>query len=438
MQFFQELGALIEKRWRDENYQEKLFPAIAAQALAEIDPEQYISPWEIIREVFKATEIPHQQDIPGNFGNPPITLYKGPRFHIDVYYWLDGTTSVHQHAFCGAFQVLSGSSIHSQYGFECTQTINEHFLVGEMFLERVELLEQGMIKQILPGKEYIHSLFHLDRPSVTLCVRTYHTSSGSPQYNYVKPYFAIDPFYTEQLTVKQAQSATLLLKMQHPEALEMIDDLLSRADFQTTFTILDLAHSHLSNKPLENAFGLTKGEEQFQRLFETARRRHREVVDLIPPVFEEVKRQNNLIHRRSQITSNEHRFFLALLLNVPNRDKMLEIVKHRYPDADPVEIVMNWMEELGNTKMWGSSEPNVLGIENLDDDYLFVFQNLLQGFSLEQTMLALEEESSREYAQEQQKKITELYNSITNAMLFKSIFSDVSALPIHHEAASAV
>jgi hypothetical protein len=437
MQIFADLGALIEQRWRDQNYDEDVFPDIAAEALAEAAPDKHVSPWEIIRWVFDSTHIPAQQDLPGRFGNPPITLFSGPRFHIDIYFWLDGTTSVHQHAFCGAFQVLAGSSIHSHYSFAERRQINEHFLIGEMTLEKVELLEQGMIKQILPGKRYIHSLFHLDRPSATICVRTYHTSSGSPQYNYVRPSFAIDPFFSEPLTVKQTQSAALLLNMEHPEAVEMINDLLTRADFQTTFTLLDLARGYLSGKPLENAFGLSTGEDQFQKLMATARQRHGELTDLIPPVFEESKRQSNLIHRRGQITSSEHRFFLALLLNVPGRARALEMVAQRFPARDPVETVMDWMEELSNTKMWGSSEANVLGIENLDEDYLFVFESMLRGRSFEQTMATLAAESSAEFADEQKDRFAELYNSISDSLLFKSIFSGSASAP-RHEAALAL
>jgi hypothetical protein len=423
MRFFDDLGSLIEQRWRDQNYDEDVFPLVAAEALAEAAPDKHVSPWEIIRWVFDSTHIPAQQDLPGRFGNPPITLFSGPRFHIDIYFWLDGTTSVHQHAFCGAFQALAGSSIHSHYSFIERRQINEHFLIGEMTLEKVELLEQSMIKQILPGKRYIHSLFHLDRPSATICVRTYHTSSGAPQYNYVRPSFAIDPFFSEPLTIKQTQSAALLLNMEHPEAVGMINDLLTRADFQTTFTLLDLARGYLSGKPLENAFGLSTGEDQFQKLMATARLRHGELIDLIPPVFEESKRQSNLIHRRSQITSHEHRFFLALLLNVPGRARVLEMVAQRFPARDPVETVMDWMEELSNTKMWGSSEANVLGIENLDEDYLFVFESMLRGRSFEQTMATLAEESSAEFAEEQKDRFAELYNSISDSLLFKSLFS---------------
>ena len=424
MQFFNELGSLVEQMWKDQNYDEKVFPDIAAQALVDTSPDKHISPWEIIRWLYTTARIPGQMDMPGEFGNPPITLYTGPRFHIDVYFWLDGTTSVHQHAFCGAFHVLLGSSIHCHYTFRDRQQLNQHFVVGRMVLEGVDLLETGATKRILPGEQYIHSLFHLDRPSATICVRTYHTMSGAPQYNYNRPYFGIDPFFKDPLSVKQAQSAGLLLKMQHPETDAMLSDLVARSDFQTTFAILTVAYNHLTGNLLGKSFGLSTGEERFQKLLEIARHRHGELADLIMPVYEEGKRQNNLIYRRGQITSYEHRFFLALLLNVPDRDKLLALVKQRFPDRDPVETVVEWLDELANTKVMGSSEANVLGIDDLDDDYLFVFQCLLEGLTIEQTRNRFKEESSAENLESIGNKPEELYNTIRNSLLFKSLFLD--------------
>jgi len=425
MHFFDELGSLIEQQWRAHNYSEEVFPALAAQALAEAAPCKHVSPWEVIRWLFNTAHFPNQADIPGRFGNPPITLYSGSRFHIDIYYWLDGTTAIHQHAFCGAFQVLVGSSILSHYSFKPGQMINEHFIVGQINQESVELLEQGSIKEILPGKHYIHSLFHLDRPSATICVRTYHTVSGEPQYAYVKPYFAVDPFFSDPLTIKQKQSASLLLSLQHPEAVEMIGDLLSRSDFQTAFAVLDLARNHLRGNAVEKAFGLTIGEEQYQALLETTRRRHGQLVDLLQPVFEEVERQNNLIDRRGQITGGEHRFFLALLLNVPRRETLLKMVKQRFPDCDPVETITNWVDELANMKVMGSIEPNVLGIHGFGEDYLLVLQCMLEGLSIEATRSAFEKEFSADYLASLGDKPEELYSAVRESLLFKAIFLDL-------------
>jgi hypothetical protein len=297
-----------------------------------------------------------------------------------------------------------------------------------MKLNKVELLERGDVRQILPGKQYLHSLFHLDRPSATIVVRTRQSPVGLPQYNYLKPYFAVDPFFREAAMVKKVQSAGLLISMRHPQADELIGEALSCSDFQTAFSILDLAFASLTNNQLEMAFGLSTGRERFDALLEIARRRHGEIVDLILPVFEEVRRQQNLIQRRGQITSNEHRFFLALLLNVPDRVKVLELVRQRFGEQDPVNTITGWVEELANTKMVGSNEPNVLGIDRFDDDYLFVFQSLLEGLTLEQIKISFAEEFSEEEALPSAEKLEELYNSIRNSILFKPLFIGASPM----------
>jgi hypothetical protein len=424
VQFFQDLGSLVEERWRDRDYSEEVFPEIAAEALAEASPSKRVDAWEIIRWVHTAQALPAQQDVHASFGNPPITLYSGPRFYIDVYYWVDGSTSIHQHGFCGAFHVFLGSSILSRYDFEETRRINAHFSLGQMMLNEVELLLEGDTRQILPGKRYIHALFHLDRPSATVIVRTRQTPGELPQYKYYKPYLAVDPFYQEETMIKKIQSTALLLNIKHPRADELIGELLSLSDFQTAFSVLELAFGPLTNDRLERAFALSTGKDRFEALLEIARRRHGDLVDLILPVIEEGSRQNYLVQRRGQITSNEHRFFLALLLNVPDREKVLELVKHRFPEQNPVNTITDWVEELANTRVAGSPEPNVLGIDGIDEDYLFVLQCLFEGRSLEQTKGAFEEEFSGEDARSLGVKLEKLYEDIRNSMLFRSIFLD--------------
>lgn len=384
MKEFQVIGELIEKRWRAENYSEQQFPEIAAQALAESDLPSKVDPWDIIRWVHTTDSLTEQKDIPGRFGNPPITLYAGPRFYIDVYYWLDGTTSIHQHAFTGAFQVLLGSSIHSHYNFREDRILNEHFSVGEVVLQSVDLLKVNDIKHIRPGKQYIHSLFHLDRPSATITIRTDHTPSAAPQFDYRKPYFAMNPFYQNATLVKKLQTVTLLLGMKHKDADSMISDLITSSDFHTTYLILiEVAH-HLKTNKLDELFGLTTGSDRFQAIVEKARAVHGDLIEKFLAVLDEEERQMNIIGRRNTITGEDHRFFLALLLNVSNRGKILELVKQRFTETDPVEKILDWVEELGQTRVLGSKEPNALGIENFNDKYVFVLENLLRGITVEQ------------------------------------------------------
>src|ERR1051325_7448174 len=113
MQLFNQLGAEVEGIWRRKNYNEDEFPAIAADALKRADLPSKLSAWDVLDWSLEQTELPRQRDIHGNFGDPPITVFSAPRFYIDVYFWFKGTTATHQHGFCGAFQVMDGSSIHS-------------------------------------------------------------------------------------------------------------------------------------------------------------------------------------------------------------------------------------------------------------------------------------------------------------------------------------
>lgn len=140
MQFFDDLGRLVEQRWKDKNYGEDAFPEIAAQSLGEMDAVGQVDPWEITRHLQAGTELPSQRE--NEFSDLQITLYNGPRFRIEVYFWLDGTTTIHQHGFSGAFQVLSGSSLHSVYNFREEQEINAHFAAGQVLLKEVQVLKK--------------------------------------------------------------------------------------------------------------------------------------------------------------------------------------------------------------------------------------------------------------------------------------------------------
>src|SRR5712671_2712893 len=264
MRLFRELGALVEDRWRGQDYNEDLFPAIAAQALAESDLAERIDPWDVIRWVHTTPELPRQQDRKSKFGNPPVTLFAGPRSYVDVYFWLDGTTSIHQHPFSGAFQVLLGSSVHSHYRFEKDREINPYFLTGDVLLEDVSLLVKGDIKKIRPGPRFIHSLFHLERPSATITIRNDHSPRDAIQYSYLKPYLAFDPFFEEDSLTKKVQTVSLLLRMKHPEADRFIGELIDDSDFQTAFAVLDTAFVFLGNNEMEGLFQLSKSTDRFE------------------------------------------------------------------------------------------------------------------------------------------------------------------------------
>ena len=417
---FAELGALVESRWRAQDYNESVFPGIAAQALSELNLSARVDPWEIIRWVHKTPDLPEQMDLPGKFGNPPITTYVGPRFFIDVYYWLDGTTTIHQHSFSGAFEVLLGGSVHSRYRFAKEREINPHFLVGQIEFNDVSLLSQGDIREIDSGSQFIHSLFHLDRPSVTITVRTYKAPGAPVQYSYLKPFLAVNPFFTDASLTKKVQTVSLLLRMKHPEADRFIEDLLDESDFHTAFAVLEQAFDFLCHRELEEIVGVSRSRDRFQSLLDRARNKHGRLADLLPPVFEEGWRQAEITRRRTEIKGQDHRFFLALLLNVPDRATVLRLVKEKFPETDAVDLIVSWVRELSATRIFGSRDPNVIGCAEFTDQYLLVFKGLLEGLTTKE--IEARAASTPRQAASASSSVEEIATHLKSLPLFKSLF----------------
>ncbi len=381
MKLFQQLGAEIEESWRAQNYNETALPAIAAEALQRADLPSKVSAWEIVEWTLRQSELPPQKDPTGKFGDPPITLFVAPRFYIDVYFWLDGTTQIHQHGFCGAFQVLLGSSLHSWYEFEPTETVNAFTEIGEMRLKVCELLQVGDVQPILAGRQYIHSLFHLDQPSATIVVRTDKSPLYLPQFAYHKPSLALDPFFDHQTTTKKLQCIGPLFHVNQPEADRLVSEMLETSDFQTGFAILSTVHSHLSGGVLGKLFNLEGPASRFAAFLEIVERRHGSKAVSLSAVFRHRERVNEIVRRRSYVTDPEHRFFFALLLNVEGRDTILSLVKQRFPDADPIDKVLDWTHDLAQTRVVGVNTSNALGLEGFNDIDISILEDLLRGRS---------------------------------------------------------
>jgi hypothetical protein len=398
MKIFAELADGIEERWRAAGYDQQVFPRLAAEGLAEARLPDLVTPWEILKEVGQADQLTDQRDLAADFSNLPLTLVNRPRFYIDLYLWLDGTTMIHQHSFSGAFQVLAGSSLHSRYNFTERHRVNEHFRIGDVGLDSVELLDQGDFREIPTGTEFAHSLFHLARPSATITVRTFADEPSAPQLDYLPPTVANDPFFHTPGLTRRLQIASFLLESGHAHADGMIRELLAISDLHTSFLILAKVNQQLRQVGLERVFAPDVAAKRLGKAMAAAWEFHGDVIDEFAPVFFRQNLTAEIVRRRAQVTSDEHRFFLALLLNLPDRDRVLEMIRARYPDADPIEQILEWVGELGRTRVWNSPEPNVLGLPEFDEDYLFVLEQMLKGNSADQIEAAVDEEYSAEQA----------------------------------------
>src|SRR3954462_10175884 len=153
--FFHEIGQTVLARWKRENFSLAKFPAIACAALDERPPAKHVDLTALIRDFLLSDEQPFQTD--SDFGEPELVVYSHPRFYIQLLFWIDGTTAIHQHEFSGAFHVMHGSSIHARYEFEKARPVTPHLHVGNVRMKGIELLESGRTVPIVSGRRTIHS-----------------------------------------------------------------------------------------------------------------------------------------------------------------------------------------------------------------------------------------------------------------------------------------
>jgi len=360
--FFTELGRTVRARWQAENFTLSRFPEIARQALEERPPAQHVDLAALMRAFLLEDEQPFQT--PSGFGQPELVVFDDPRFYIQILFWLEGTTDIHQHMFSGAFHVLEGSSLHSRFTFSEAVAVTPHLQLGQLRMTETRLLETGSTVPIVSGGGYIHSLFHLEMPSLTVVIRT-HTDPGTgPQFTYLPPHVAVDPFHHDALTARRKQLLDVLEKVDDPGYPDLVLEMIGRLDFERGFFILQNGLAHLRQ--------LGRWDEALAAF----RTRHGALADGVAPTLDEILRRDGLAALRSSITEVEHRFFLALLLNVPDRVAILEMVAQRFP-GPPLATVLRWAAELcepteSGTWLVDAEFPAALGVPEPEQPEIFL------------------------------------------------------------------
>lgn len=352
--FFVQLGRTIEGRWKKENFSLAAFPEIARAALDERPPARHVKLPAIVRDVLLNDEQPFQTD--SEFGEPELVVYNHPRFYIQLLFWMDGTTAIHQHEFSGAFHVMHGSSIHARYAFEKAQPVTPYLRVGNVRMKQIELLEAGRTIPIISGPENIHSLFHLDSPSVTVVVRTQHDPGTGPQFNYLPPHVAIDPHFSDKLMTRRKQLLDVLEQAEDAGYPELVSDMVAELDFERGFSILHYCVGYLS------AIG------EWQPVLRAFEKKHGALAAGVGASLQEDLQRGIIKSLRSAILEPEHRFFLALLMNAPTRDDLLALVKQRFPDQPPGDAVLRWVEQLAEVTDQGVGILDAAFPEALDID----------------------------------------------------------------------
>jgi len=343
--YFELLGRETERCLAAAGGDKDRFPEIAAAVLGNVPTPMQLDWTTLLEDVVAGRSLlPRQEDPGATFGEPPLTLFRSDRFFVSALYWLDGTTSIHQHSFSGAFRVLCGSSLHVAYDFDVREALSDQLRLGSLDRHAPEVLRCGDVRTIQYGDAFIHSLFHLDRPSVTVVIRTY--SDGSSQPNYLQPGLAFDAFIQDDLLARRFQSLLSLGAIDPAAAWRAAKAFIQEEDLGTGFSLL-----------MRWAQRVDRGESLFD-LVAVMQRCHGEVVQDLQAALVEMLRSFSIVTRRRMVHDPEQRLFLALLLNLPDVTSMQGVLRQIYPERRPGDVLAEWVTELShpqNREMSGIS-----------------------------------------------------------------------------------
>lgn len=429
MPYFAELGEQLDAEWGRKLYDERALPALAEAALLASPPHLSITPDDVVAWGLTAS---FDAGGAGEFGEPPVVVYRARRFFIEVLFWFDSTTSIHQHSFDGAFCVLAGSSVHSRYRFKETGRTSSRLIFGDVEFESAELLKQGAVHQIHAGDKFIHALFHLDRPSVSIVVRNDYTPVGV-QYSYLPPYVGYNQLEAPVINQRCMQFLRALRETRSERAaeltargLERIDDLgLMRAAFMLSqwkeeFTNDDVDEEDDATSSSKKADATVRdiALSMYDACREACRARMGNLSDALFASISVSIRASDLVSARQRVRTPELRFFLALLMNVPNRARVLELVKERYPATDPVDTILEWIGQL--------SDGSTLDYE-LGEDTINLLGYVLRGFSRREAAAELAKSYKREFTPAEVEAVEATLEGLSHVEIFRPLLATESA-----------
>jgi hypothetical protein len=329
-----DLANRIEARWQRVQYDDDAFADIAQRALTEQRLHERYDTGDVLREAITGRLLVPQVDIQATFGQPPITYFRNSRFHVAMLFWLDSTTSIHEHSFSGAFSVFGGSSLHVRYGFTPRKRVNSRLAVGDIVRKGADILKHGAVQKIVAGSQGAHALFHLERPSATLIVRTFTDGRAHPQFSYHWPCYAIDPFFEDHAIGRKCQLLRLLHQSDEDSFRNLATELLASLEFESAVRVLLFFRQLNLSLPLA------------LELASTAADRHRELGEGLVQLVEAGYREDALMRLRRRVLDPERRLLLAFLLNKLSAIEVNALVASKYAGSDPVDLVSAWIASL--------------------------------------------------------------------------------------------
>jgi hypothetical protein len=214
---------------------------------------------------------------------------------------------------------------------------------------------------------------------------------------------AVDPFYKSPRLQRNLQILTAIKEIDRPRYVDTLARLIPATDLYTTYRYM----RHYYESPARR--------DERASLAALVRTAHHERGNRLIACLDKLAQDGFLIDKRKHLRDRDHRFFVALLLNVPDRDTILRLIQSRYP-GDPVEHVVRWINELCD----GDAAP----LLPLAESTLYAVKSMARGSTLEHVVRGFREQYDDEAVLAQLNRIKELYNILRTSSHFKPVFLD--------------
>ncbi|MDI1431416.1 hypothetical protein [Polyangium sorediatum] len=363
------LASEIERRWSSAEYRSTDFASIAHDCLAQAELHARFDEAEILRWAIAAEQLPEQHDLRGGFGQPPLTLWHGSRFFVDLYFWVTPETAVHDHGFTGAFTNLQGNSLHCMYGFDTHATPAPNLRLGSLALTGVEYLQPGSVRAIAGGRDFIHQVWHVSRPTITLVVRTFH-EDGWSQFEYHPPGVAAR-IETSAAFTRRFQLLEYLSRTDHPSKESLAEELVLGGDPWSSFFYLTKVFAERSARS-------SRDPASFERLLSRLTERHGDWIRHLGDAIRSTDRHAGI--RWARLADPTQRLVLALLSSLEDRTSIEDFITKHFPDAQPDAFLFEGLR--------GAREAQGITL-NFSEGHWAILRNILRGATPEQIAMSL-------------------------------------------------
>ena len=308
----QRLASVFHQQWSAEGRTQVAFTASAVSALAEVDLSPLKDVAGLVKWIHSSDSFPEQIVGENEYGEPTVTLYRDADIRIEAILWMGAQLGGggHDHKSRGAFIALKGARLQSHYRYACTEQFMAGVEAGEVSVS-TEVLREGAIQPIGLLHEFIHELFFLERPSVSISLRSQVAVPGSALY--FLPGLRLDRG-REQLLRKRTQLGPILREVHGERLVTALSEIVREGPIAAIHACATALGGGISGAAID-AVG------------EACAALHGELGKRLSMVLREEVRRRDLQKALAMLRTPEERLFLGLLWSATGLERARSLMQ---------------------------------------------------------------------------------------------------------------